>query len=67
VLVSDLRRPHHNLEGTLFSDDGTRRGHLVRCSCGWETELSPTLALAEASGEQHIESHRPRRARRAGG
>ncbi len=67
VPVSDLRRRHRILDGTLFRDDGTRRGHSVRCSCGWDTELSPTLAFAEASGEQHIESHRPRRSRRAEG
>ncbi len=59
--VSEVRRPHGIRGGTLFRDDGTQRGHSVRCSCGWESELSRTLVLAEASGEQHVEFHRPRR------
>ncbi len=61
ALLSEVRRPHGIRGGTLFRDDGTQRGHSVRCSCGWESELSRTLVLAEASGEQHVEFHRPRR------
>ncbi len=48
-----------------FRDDGTRRGHFVRCSCGWESELCGTAVLAEAGAEQHVELHRQGRARRA--
>jgi len=59
--VSNGPGTHRIRGGASFRDDGTRQGHSVRCSCGWESELTATLVHAEAAGEQHIDLHRPRR------
>ena len=57
TLVNQSAARHRIQGGTSFRVDGSRRGHWVRCSCGWESELCPTAVLAEAGGERHVEYH----------
>ncbi len=45
----------HTVDGwprLRVDDEG--RGYWSRCTCGWESELCATSALAEAVVEQHV-------------
>jgi hypothetical protein len=46
---------HHNVDGgARLRVDDEGRGYWSRCTCGWESELCATAALAEAVAEQHV-------------
>ena len=44
----------HVLNDVEFRVDRAGRGYRVRCSCGWQSEVSDTPNLAVAAGEQHV-------------
>ncbi len=55
----------HSIDGgprLRVDDEG--RGYWSRCTCGWESELCATAALADAVVEQHVLFAR-RRSRRS--
>lgn len=60
-MITPRVKGHDLGSGPVMSSGPDGSGYWVRCRCGWESGMCATAALADASGEQHLQIQHGRR------